>query len=118
MSDALSYIDREAPCFREELFEFLLIPSITARSEYDGDTRAAVLARWTRAPDAPTVLVYGYYDVQPAEPLDEWSSPPFEPEVLATSSYGIYEKGNKASSMSPFISGGCFFMRTAISAVF
>jgi acetylornithine deacetylase/succinyl-diaminopimelate desuccinylase-like protein len=92
----------------EELNEWLRIPSISAKSEHRDDTaRAAewlagrmravglqtvdvvatagnpvVVGEWRGAPEgAPTLLVYGHYDVQPSEPLDEWNSPPFEPVV-------------------------------------
>ncbi len=90
-----------------ELFEFLRIPSVSARTEHRADCRAAaqwladklsasgfsttleetpghpiVLAEWRGAgKEAPTLLVYGHYDVQPAEPLELWTSPAFEPEV-------------------------------------
>jgi acetylornithine deacetylase/succinyl-diaminopimelate desuccinylase-like protein len=101
------YIDANRDRFREELFDFLRIPSVSARSEHNGDTRRAaewlmqmmkqaglettlhetaghpiLVGEWRGAGvDAPTVLIYGHYDVQPPEPLDLWTSPAFEPEI-------------------------------------
>jgi acetylornithine deacetylase/succinyl-diaminopimelate desuccinylase-like protein len=104
MTDARRFIDSNLGRFRAELYDFLRIPSVSAKPEHDDDTRRAarwlaerlsdiglateildtprhpiVLAEWRGAEGAPTVLIYGHYDVQPPEPLDEWTSPPFEP---------------------------------------
>ncbi len=50
----------------------------------------AVYAEWSQAEAAPTVLVYGHYDVQPPDPVDEWLSPPFEPTIRENK---IYARG-------------------------
>jgi acetylornithine deacetylase/succinyl-diaminopimelate desuccinylase-like protein len=47
-----------------------------------------VYAEWSRAPGQPTVLIYGHYDVQPAEPFDEWRMPPFDPTVVGDDLFG------------------------------
>ncbi|MEM7315480.1 MAG: dipeptidase, partial [Planctomycetota bacterium] len=90
--------------FEQDLFELLKIPSVSTDSQHAGDVRNAgnwvaeqfrgmgleveiveterhpiVLAETPAIPGKPTVLVYGHYDVQPPDPLDEWNSPPFEP---------------------------------------
>src|ERR1022692_539686 len=104
-SPAVAYARHNQPRFLDELKALLRIPSISTLPEHKGDCRHAaevlaadlsrigmqnvrlietgghplVYADWLHATGKPTVLVYGHYDVQPPDPLDEWLSPPFEP---------------------------------------
>jgi len=69
----------------------------------------AVFGRWDGASGAPTVLVYGHMDVQPADPLDKWESPPF---VLTARNGRLYGRGvsdDKASMLIPILVTEAFF---------
>lgn len=117
-----SYIDQNKERVLNELLELLRIPSVSADSKYKDDvlkTAEAVKKRLIEAgadkvevsptkgfpvvygekiidPDKPTVIVYGHYDVQPADPLNLWHSPPFEPVIKKTELHpdgAIYARG-------------------------
>ncbi|MEY3645837.1 MAG: hypothetical protein RL127_545, partial [Bacteroidota bacterium] len=107
MKNTQAFIQANHDRFLAELFELLRIPSISADPAYAGSVRQT--AEWVADslrkagadqvrleetagfpivygekmidPAAPTILVYGHYDVQPADPLDLWDNPPFEPIV-------------------------------------
>jgi acetylornithine deacetylase/succinyl-diaminopimelate desuccinylase-like protein len=107
-SQALAYIEENQDWFQHELIELLRIPSISHAPEYKADVDKAadwlakklstmgvqnveilptaghsvVYGEWLNGgANAPSVLVYGHYDVQSPEPLEDWKSGPFEPEI-------------------------------------
>jgi len=101
------YIEKNKQRFLDELFELLRIPSVSADSKFKGDVLKTAEFVKKKLEDAgadkaqlfttagfpvvyaekiidrnlPTVLVYGHYDVQPADPYELWESPPFEPQI-------------------------------------
>jgi len=80
----------------------------------DGGGQPAVTGAWTGAPGKPTLIVYGHYDVQPPDPLELWTSPPFEPTIRDGRLYARGASDVKGSTLiavetvAAFIeSGGC-----------
>ena len=128
-SSAVGYARQNYPRFLDELKDLLRIPSVSTLPEHKDDCRKAaeslaqrmkamglehvrlieatghplVYADWLHAAGKPTALVYGHYDVQPPDPLDEWVSPPFEPQERNGNLYArgaVDDKGQVCAQLS------------------
>lgn len=67
-----------------------------------------VIANWLHAPGAPTIVVYGHYDVQPPDPLDKWKTPPFEPQVRDGRLYARGVSDDKGPVLIPILVADAF----------
>ncbi|MCF7823216.1 MAG: dipeptidase [Candidatus Marinimicrobia bacterium] len=107
MNKIIDFLIAHHDRFEQELIEILKIPSISSDPEHKSDLlfmadflkaemskiglenstihktkgHPIVYSEWLNAPGKPTLLIYGHYDVQPVDPVDLWTSPPFEPVI-------------------------------------
>lgn len=133
------YLTENEARFVGELVEFVAIPSVSAEARHVADVVRAgewVVARmqaagiqnvrlmptdghpvvygdWLHAgADKPTILIYGHFDVQPAEPFDLWDSPPFQPEVRDDRVWGRGASDDKGGMLIPVLSAEALLKTT------
>jgi acetylornithine deacetylase/succinyl-diaminopimelate desuccinylase-like protein len=113
----------------EQLLDFLRIPSISSLPEHAADVARAggwvadrlkaagienvlvlqteghpvVYGEWLRAPHKPTIMVYGHFDVQPVDPLEQWTHPPFDPTVRDNRVYARGASDDKGNMLIPIL---------------
>jgi succinyl-diaminopimelate desuccinylase len=129
MDDIHAYLSANTGQFEDDLAALLRIPSVGADPARHGDVRRAadwvaaqfrdmgvkteliettgqplVYAETPKVPGQPTVLVYGHYDVQPVEPLDQWISPPFEPTKRGGNLYARGATDDKGQMLTHLLS--------------
>src|SRR5687768_12085762 len=123
MNEVVDYINVNRDRYVEELKQYLAIPSISALPEHTADTRRAaewtadalrsagmqnvrlidtpgnpvVYGDWLGAPGKPTILLYGHFDVQPVDPVELWTSPPFAPTIRDGRVYARGASDNKGN---------------------
>ncbi len=119
-----AYVEANRERFIEELKELMRIPSVSAQREHDGDTQAC--AEWlvshfqslglearlidkggkpivraeAKGKSSRRVVIYGHYDVQPEDPVDQWKTPPFEPTIRDGIIYGRGATDDKGQSFT------------------
>ncbi|RRR68928.1 MAG: dipeptidase [Candidatus Viridilinea halotolerans] len=124
-----AYLDAHEARFSAELLDFLRIPSISAIPEHAPDVQRAaewvaarvtaaglehctilptgghpvVYADWLHAPGKPTVLIYGHFDVQPVDPVELWTHPPFAPHVEDGCVYARGASDDKGNMLVPIL---------------
>lgn len=126
MENIFRYIENNSERYLDELRELIAIPSISTNPENKKDIKRCaewiaahlrsigmenieivptdghpvVYADWLHAPGAPTILLYGHYDVQPVDPLNLWTSPPFEATIRGDN---LYARGSADDKGQVFI---------------
>ncbi len=124
-----NYLEENKSRFLDELLDFIRIPSISALPEHTVDVQragewvAARLARagieniqtlptgghpvvygdWLHAPGKPTILIYGHFDVQPVDPVDLWTHPPFAPTIIDNRIYARGATDDKGNMFIPIV---------------
>jgi acetylornithine deacetylase/succinyl-diaminopimelate desuccinylase-like protein len=123
------YLEDNEDGYLDELCEFLRIPSISSLPEHAADVHRAadwvagrlevagiediqvlptgghpvVCGQWLHASGAPTILIYGHFDVQPIDPIDLWSQPPFEPVIKDNRIYARGASDDKGNMLAPIL---------------
>ncbi len=124
-----TYLDANQDRFLEELLDFLRIPSISALPERADDVARAgewvarrltsagaenvevlptgghpvVYGDWLHAEGKPTILIYGHFDVQPVDPVELWTHPPFEPTVVDDRVFARGASDDKGNMLAPIL---------------
>ena len=129
MSKWQKYLEQNQARYLAELVDFLKIPSISSLPEHSEDIKQAaewvksrmaqagienleilptgghpvVYGDWLHGGDAPTILIYGHFDVQPVDPLNLWQRPPFEPVISEDRIYARGATDDKGNMFVPIL---------------
>ncbi len=124
-----TYLKEQQLHYQDELLQFLSIPSISALPEHADAVHQAALwvasrltsaglenvqmlltgghpviyGDWLHAPGKPTIMIYGHFDTQPADPLALWTTPPFEPQVRDDRVYARGASDDKGNMLIPIL---------------